>query len=296
MSVVFGCDHSRLPYVGGIVVGCMTCRDAGFGPVDHSVRGRGWRCKSCGWAQIAPERWEDHLRSDNHVQAVDALNRRAALQSQLSSLTREVEIARTERQKVRALTAEELTRREAEANTEILARTQAARSELAEARGTLSRVRAEIAQERAVLEAVRAKAKEVSGFADAEAKTRAAAEEERRKTEEAGREEKEKAERRAAEIDRRLLAGEAPKEIHYSADLTEAQVRHRQLALAKMKENRGRPWAEKAIDGEIVRLLEAGVRRDEIKSLLKVGASRIRRVERVRSGTGSGPAWDRSAA
>ncbi len=245
---------------------------------------------------MAPELWDRHMLSASHREAELALSRRASLQSEVASLMRQVSEAHAERSRIHALTEDELNRREADARAQIDARMRSLRSDLERARSERDRAHAELAQERAMLEAVRAKAKEVSGFADAEAKARAAAEEERRKTEEAGREEKEKAERRAAEIDRRLLAGEAPKEIHHSADLTEAQVRHRQLALAKMKENRGRPWAEEAIDGEIVRLLEAGVRRDEIKSLLKVGASRIRRVERVRSGTGSGPAWDRTAA
>ncbi len=298
-------DHSRLPYIGGIVIGCTTCRDAGLGPADYSVHGRGWRCRSCGWTMIAPETWGRHVRSSSHQESAHALDRRASLRAELSSLMRDVENARMERRQVRALTCEELDRREAEANDQIVTRTQKARAELAEAQAALFHARADLAQERAKLNEIRARAKEVSGFVDAEAKARAATEAEKRKAEDAERAKREAEERRTAEVDRRLLSGEDPKGIAYSVGFTsEAKVHARQIALAKMNDHRGKPWAEAALDREIARMAGEGVQRDEIKRLLGVGAGRIRRVrrglglgtERVGSGTGPGPERDQGFA
>ena len=71
---------------------------------------------------------------------------------------------------------------------------------------------------------------------------------------------------------------------------TEAQVRTRQLDLARVKGNRGKPWAEFALDREIARLLSLGTKRDAIRDRLGVGDHRIARVRRRhRADTGSAP-------
>ena len=71
---------------------------------------------------------------------------------------------------------------------------------------------------------------------------------------------------------------------------TEAQVRARQLDLARLKENRGKSWAELALDRETARLLSLGTKRDAIRDQLGVGEHRIARVRRRhRTGTGSAP-------
>ncbi len=71
---------------------------------------------------------------------------------------------------------------------------------------------------------------------------------------------------------------------------TEAQVRARQLDLARLKENRGKSWAELALDRETARLLSLGTKRDAIRDQLGVGEHRIARVRRRRrTDTGSAP-------
>ena len=96
-------------------------------------------------------------------------------------------------------------------------------------------------------------------------------------------ERKSRAERedRLARIDRALLAGQDPCEVSYSVvGSSENEVRARQVALAKLEENRGHPWAESAIDREILSLRTQGVTRDAVRDQLGVGAGRISRVER----------------
>jgi hypothetical protein len=117
---------------------------------------------------------------------------------------------------------------------------------------------------------------------DAETVERAREAEERRRQEEVARRGREAAEERRVRMDRALLAGEDPRSVMYSlGGVTEAQVRARQVYLAKLRENRGRPWAETALDLEIVRLRrQAGLTRDAVKRELNVGAGRIARVER----------------
>ena len=117
----------------------------------------------------------------------------------------------------------------------------------------------------------------------AEATRRAREAEEQRRRQEA--------ERRRAEIDRALLSGEETRGVLYAVrGATEAQVRARQLDLARVKEHRGKPWAELALDREIARLLSLGTKRDAIRDQLGVGEHRIARVRRRhRTGTGSAP-------
>jgi len=124
---------------------------------------------------------------------------------------------------------------------------------------------------------------------EAETAERAREAEDRRRQEGAARRGREQAEERRLRMDRALLAGEDPRSVMYSlGGVTEAQVRARQVYLAKLRENRGRPWAEAALDLEIVRLRrEAGLTRDAVKRELNVGAGRITRVERA-AGSGSG--------
>ena len=89
------------------------------------------------------------------------------------------------------------------------------------------------------------------------------------------------AERRRTEIDAALLSGKDPDLIPYSVRGTSvAQVRARQIELARLKENRGKPWAELALDSEILRLVQAGVDRPTIVHQLGVGAHRVARVRR----------------
>lgn len=109
-----------------------------------------------------------------------------------------------------------------------------------------------------------------------ERERRAAELREQRKAARAEREEKERA---AAQVDRDLLAGKDPRDVADSASgISEAQARARQLALARIREHRGRPWAEKAVDAEISRLLASGVPWAQVKRDLHVGSGRIRRV------------------
>lgn len=118
---------------------------------------------------------------------------------------------------------------------------------------------------------------------EATAAERAREAEERRRREESERAERDAAEERRARIDRALLAGEEPRSVMYSTGgVTEAQVRARQTFLAKLSENRGRLWAELALDKEIVRLrVQEGLTRDAVKRELGVGSGRIARVERL---------------
>ena len=281
-------------------MGCITCRDAGLGPYDYSVRGRGWRCKTCGWTLLEPELWSRHVHSSNHEEAELVLRRRTSLQAALESLTQQVSEAHVERQRIRTLTKEELDQRESEARAQIAIRTRDVRAGLDAARSELERIRGQVEGERAKLRGIQAKAKEVSGFIDAEAKARAAGRETARKRAEAERAQRERVERRNAEIDRRLLAGEGPRYISESVGfVTEGQVRGRQAALAKMKVHRGKPWAEAALDKEILRLTLAGVRREAVAEQLDVGENRIARIRRqeglkgkrlAHSGAGLAPA------
>jgi hypothetical protein len=157
------------------------------------------------------------------------------------------------------------------------------------------------AREREQAEAVRrdteAEARRRAEESEIAERTREA--EERRRLDETARRGREAAEERRLRMDRALLAGEDPRTVMYSlGGVSEAQVRARQVYLAKLRENRGRPWAETALDLEIVRLRrQAGLTRDAVKRELNVGAGRIARAEReagrgsrrVESGSGTGP-------
>jgi hypothetical protein len=150
-------------------------------------------------------------------------------------------------------------------------------------------------EERAARERERAEAARLEADAEdrrraeeAEAAERAREAEEKRRQEDATRRGLQEAEERRLRLDRALLAGEDPRSVMYSlGGVTEAQVRARQVYLAKLRGNRGRPWAEAALDHEIVRLRrQAGLTRDAVKRELNVGAGRIARVERE-AGIGS---------
>ena len=105
--------------------------------------------------------------------------------------------------------------------------------------------------------------------------------EERRTRQEVDRKSRAEREERLARIDRALLAGQDPREVTDSMfGASENEVRARQVALAKLEENRGHPWAESAIDREILTLRSQGVTRDAVRDQLGVGAGRISRVER----------------
>jgi hypothetical protein len=123
---------------------------------------------------------------------------------------------------------------------------------------------------------------------EAETAERVREAEEKRREEDSARRGLQEAKERRLRLDRALLAGEDPRSVMYSlGGVTEAQVRARQVYLAKLRENRGRPWAEAALDLEIVRLRrQAGLTRDAVKRELNVGAGRIARVERA-AGIGS---------
>ncbi len=142
---------------------------------------------------------------------------------------------------------------------------------------------------RRIAEDRRFKAVEPGPTARESAERKPAAElEGKRRAEAAERERKEKAlveraeaERRRTEIDTALVAGKNPDLIPYSVrGATVAQVRARQVELARLKENRGQPWAELALDREVLRLIQAGVDRPTVVKRLGVGAHRVARVRR----------------
>ena len=97
--------------------------------------------------------------------------------------------------------------------------------------------------------------------------------------------------RRRTEIDARILAGLSPDAICRAVPgSTEAQVTARRVELARLEVHRGKPWAEAALDAEILRLSRTGVPREEISKQLAVGAHRIARVRRE-AGLGRRRSW-----
>jgi vacuolar-type H+-ATPase subunit H len=122
-------DHSELPFVRGVVVGCLTCRNAGLPPQAFSVRGRGWRCKKCGEARLAPEAWRHHELSEAHRAAERSLARKAALDRDLIESERRLAAVRAELDQVEGLTPSEIARRTAQTRTELMERTREIRDE-----------------------------------------------------------------------------------------------------------------------------------------------------------------------
>ena len=127
----------------------------------------------------------------------------------------------------------------------------------------------------------RAPRENVTANSNPEVEAKRRAESGKREQEERELLERAEAERRRTEIDAALLSGKDPDLIPYSVRGTSVgQVRARQVELARLKENRGKPWAELALDREILRLVQAGVDRPTIVQQLGVGAHRVARVRR----------------
>ncbi len=142
--------------------------------------------------------------------------------------------------------------------------------------------RASSAARRRAVEEQDLRAREAAAAREALKHDRAAKAAETRKQQEEELLERTEAERRRTETDAALLAGKDPDLIPYSVrGVTAAQVRARQIELARLQENRGKPWAELALDREILRLVQAGVDRPTIVRQLGVGAHRVARVRRA---------------
>jgi hypothetical protein len=131
------------------------------------------------------------------------------------------------------------------------------------------------AKELALAEARERRRREVE-----EAARQQAAERRRHKAEEAAeRARQEEADRLRGRIDAAPISGQDPDRVARSVGgATEARVQARQLELARLQEHRGKPWAEAALDAEIVRMTRAGIRRAVIVEQLGVGEHRVQRV------------------
>lgn len=273
-------DHSRLPYrfVLGVKVTCGTC--------SAEVRVPGWRCGSCGWALLdsASPSWRRHGSTSEHRLAAE---RRELKESPPSSPAAAMPAYLETPEDVGQTPPPAFS---AQAATEKAA-LPAARAEgipdIDSLIADLDKIGGEILR--------RAPKKDGNSSEEPAAEERVAAEAERRaaevearRAEAAERERKEKelverveAERRRTEIDTALVAGKDPDLIPSSVrGASVAQVRARQVELARLKENRGKPWAELALDREVLRLVQAGVDRPTIVKQLGVGAHRVARVRR----------------
>ena len=147
-----GRDHSELPFVRGVTVGCLTCRNAGLSPYDYTLRGRGWRCRACGESRIAPETWAHHERTEGHQAADRSLALKAALDRDLIETERRLAAARAELGQLGPLTPGEITRRTVQAQAEIAAQTRELREEQQEVRRELGDASRELRRVEAQLE------------------------------------------------------------------------------------------------------------------------------------------------
>ncbi len=142
-------------------------------------------------------------------------------------------------------------------------------------------------RERVARERERQEREEAERRDQAELERRRREAEEQARWREAERATRDEAERRRTDVDAGILAGLSPDAICRSVPgATQAQVAARKVELAKLEANRGKPWAEAALDAEILQLSRAGVPRAEIADQLHVGAHRIKRV---RSASGLPP-------
>lgn len=228
--------------------------------------GPGWHCDSCGWRKVRPGSSRHEQKDYHRRNAASAEQRRRSSEKFRQLLRAEAEEAERRAPELARLQAEEEGKARAREQAEALER---------------KRSREEAARHAAERAAARRRAREK------EAEARREAEREKREEEAAAeRSRKEEAEQRRAEIDRRLLAGENAESVWRASlggegpTISVAQVKARQLELAKLQEHSGEPWAELAKDVEIERLVGQGVLRDVIKQQLGVGASRIARVRR----------------
>lgn len=228
--------------------------------------GPGWKCDSCGWRKVRPGSTRHEQKDYHRRNAASAEQRRRSSEKFRQLLEAEAQEA--------ARRAPELARLQAEEEERARAREHAEALERKRARDEAARLAAERA-------AARRRAREK------EAEVRREAERQKREEEAAAeRSRREEAEQRRAEIDRRLLAGENAEAVWRASlggegpMITVAQVKARQLELAKLQQHSREPWAELAKDVEIERLVGQGVLRDAIKQQLGVGASRIARVRR----------------
>ena len=147
-----GKDHSELPFVRGVVVGCLTCRNAGLLPRVYSVPGRGWRCKKCGEARLAPKAWTHHELAEAHRAAERSLARKAALDRDLIESERRLAAVRAELGQVEGLTPTEIARRTAQARAELAERTREDREEQWTAHRELNATREKLRAAEAELE------------------------------------------------------------------------------------------------------------------------------------------------
>lgn len=284
-------DHSRLPYRGGVVVGCAVCRDAGLGPSDHTVRGRGWRCKSCGWTMLAPELWSRHELSEAHRQSELALGRRLSLQSDLDSLTRQVHDAHLERRRIQSLTKEELERRESEARAEINSRLRERRAELSEVESELRRRRDQVAQLEEKAKVLKPDESRESILEAAHAEVRAIREQTEKNAEEIKRRAEEyqlseydtRVRSKTAELDKLVKMIVKAKD-DYAKELDWQAIKREDRALWNMAPVEVKEWfgyvrdLEKRTDYGIAVLLVRQESEKRIADLLSVSLSRVRDI------------------
>ena len=154
------CDHTALPLERRVSTYCPKCRDAGI--ADYLVVGPGWRCSSCGWANVTKEVGDAHEQLSSHQAALDALGRRATHEREIARLLAQIGAAKTELAGVLA----QIPVAVAEQGAQVRAATRDARAELASLR---ERARAARNEATETLRAARSKAAETVGAAREEA-------------------------------------------------------------------------------------------------------------------------------
>lgn len=145
-------DHSRLPYRGRVVIECPRCRDAGLSPVDYTVRGRGWWCKSCGWKLLTEKSWIQHYFSSSHQQARRTLEYRESLGRELAENERRLSAVRAELAQLIPLTPSDIAHRTDQVREEVAARLREIREEQWEAQRELNATREKLRVVKADLE------------------------------------------------------------------------------------------------------------------------------------------------
>jgi hypothetical protein len=212
-----------------------------LGWLEVRMVGPGWQCDSCRWRKVRQGSTRHEQKEYHRVHAASAERRRVDAVKFRRLLEAE---------------AQEAARRAPEIERE------RARQELEAKELALAEVRER--RRRQVEEAAQHKAAERRRHEAEEAADRARQEE---------------AERKRGQIDAALISGLDPDRVARSVEgATEARVQARELELARLHKHRGKPWAEAALDAEIVRLTRAGIRRAVIVEQLGVGEHRVQRV------------------
>ncbi len=242
-----------------------------------------------GGAVVAVVAVGNYLSTPGRMVPTPAGRQRAAIVQSLSEQARELKVQIAQLETDRAEGERRATGAQAEAEARVQAEIEPVRRRFESEMGRRQDQVVELGRKRTSLleecEQLAGRRRELVGELDRAAAElgRLQAESAKARNELARAREQEALARRQDSIDLQFWCGEGADYVHSlvaSEGVSLAQVHAREDHVRKVRENRGKPWAEREVDRYIAIELAAGNPRRDIQQTYKVGVSRIHRVRR----------------